>query len=52
MEGVEQLVEAARDAGRYRDAVDVVGVFGVLPTDVHLTGRRASGAGNGLLEDL
>src|SRR6185312_13539458 len=49
---IEELVEAARNPGRHWDSVHVVGVLGVLSPDVDLAGGRASGASDGLLDNL
>ena len=50
--GIEELVQATRDARRHRHAVDVVRVLGVLSADVHFSGGCACRAGDRLLEDL
>ena len=49
---VEQFVETARDPGWNGDAINEVGVLGVLPANMDLAGRGAGRSGNRLLDDL
>ena len=50
--GIEELIQAPRDAGWHRYAVHVVGVLRVLAADVNFSGWRPGGADDGLLQNL